>query len=178
MSIYFNKSLSKIFDVPYNPNLDYIGEDDVAGESNCHGELNPHYGFKHNDEWKKAASIRTTGEKNPMFGKKKDARLNEIHRQKMLTHNPMWNEEIKKKNSLSRTGRKAKPETLQRISDSLSKEWELISPNNELVKIKNLKKFCDQLGINVSNMHKVCTGKRKSYKGWKSLAHIAKQADN
>ncbi len=175
MSIYFNKSLSEIFDLKYNPKLDYIGNVVVDGDSNCHGENNPHYGLKHSDEWKNEASKRNIGEKNPMFGKKKNAKLNEIHRTRMLKNNPMWNEEVKRKNSLVRTGRKAKPETIQKMSDSLSKEWHLISPENELIKVKNLKKFCDQLGINVSNMHKVCTGKRKSYKGWKSKMHLAKQ---
>jgi hypothetical protein len=175
MAIYYssqklNKSLSEIFDVPYDPNID-LAEDIESIKNNSYatnvGENNPNYGLKHTDEWKKEASERVSGQKNPMYGKKKDPILHEKHREFLLTKNPMWDENIKRKSVLARTGRKAKPETLQKMSDSLSKEWTLLSPQNEIVKIKNLKKFCENLGLDVSNMHKVTTGKYKQHKGWK-----------
>lgn len=171
MSIYFNKTLSEIFGVSYDQKLDHIGDDleniKKNSFSTCEGVHNPNYGNKHTDEWKEEASERVSGKNNPMYGKAKDPILNEKHRKILLTKNPMWNEEIKKKNTLARTGRKAKPETVQRMSDSLSKEWSFISPENEIVKIKNLKRFCKNLGLDVSNMHKVATGKYKQHKGWK-----------
>lgn len=165
-----NKNLSELFDVPYNPNID-LDEDIESIKNNSFatnvGENNPNYGLKHSDEWKKEASERVSGTKNPMYGKKKDPILNEKHRNFLLTKNPMWDEDIKRKNALARTGRKAKPETLQKMSDSLSKEWTFLSPQNEIVKIKNLKKFCENQGLQVGNMHNVATGKVKQHKGWK-----------
>lgn len=48
------------------------------------------------------------------------------------------------------------------------KEIELINPIGDLVKIKNLSKYCRENNLSVTHMHHVWTGKCMSCKGWSS----------
>lgn len=50
------------------------------------------------------------------------------------------------------------------------KEYIIISPKGEQIKIKNLSKFCRENQINLRNMHSVKVGKRNNCKGWKLIA--------
>lgn len=49
---------------------------------------------------------------------------------------------------------------------SLSKSFSFISPNGCLINLYNLQKFCRDNNLQVSHMHSVSTGKRKTHKGW------------
>lgn len=46
------------------------------------------------------------------------------------------------------------------------KEYELVSPSGDLVKIKNLTSYCKENGINRSGLSMLACGGLKSYKGW------------
>jgi len=57
------------------------------------------------------------------------------------------------------------------------KKWTLISPNGKIYKITNLRKFCDDIGLNFGGMWQVATKYRqngrtpaKAHKGWKGYA--------
>jgi hypothetical protein len=47
------------------------------------------------------------------------------------------------------------------------KKWELISPNNEILVVQNLYKFCLENSLDQGLMSAVSKGKRKHHKGWK-----------
>lgn len=51
----------------------------------------------------------------------------------------------------------------------IAKEFELLDPEGNLVKGKNLVQFCEELGLNAGNMHNVITGRVNSCKGYKSV---------
>ena len=48
-----------------------------------------------------------------------------------------------------------------------AKEYKVTSPDGEVYVIKNLKKFARDHELSYPGLHKVCTGLRKHYKGWK-----------
>jgi len=57
-------------------------------------------------------------------------------------------------------------ETKQKLSEHFAKPYLFIDPNGKIVEGKNLKKFCKELNLSVSDMHKVLTSRRPSYKGY------------
>ena len=68
---------------------------------------------------------------------------------------------------LSRIGFKQPESQKQKVSEKLSDEWEVTSPTGEIQKIKNLRKFCSENGLDQGNMVKVSKGIIKQNKGWK-----------
>lgn len=58
--------------------------------------------------------------------------------------------------------------TIYREEHHSSKEFELLDPQGNLIKGRNLTKFCEDLGFNANNMCNVLSGVAKSYKGYKS----------
>lgn len=112
------------------------------------------------------------GEKNGMYG---SARFGSL--------NPMWgkkhSEEAKEKQRIKRkewfknneSPSKGKPclESIKKaLSEKNSKEYELISPEGNIVKIKNLTKFAKENNLNIGCLYHVVFGRNKSHKGWKN----------
>ncbi len=62
----------------------------------------------------------------------------------------------------------AKYPRIHRENNPTSKEFELLDPDGNLVKGKNLTLFCEELGVNPAAMWHVVKGDLKSYKGYKS----------
>lgn len=52
------------------------------------------------------------------------------------------------------------------ISQSMSKEFTIKSPNGEIIKGKNISKFCKENNLSSSHICNVIKGKVKSHKGW------------
>ena len=82
-------------------------------------------------------------------------------------------EETKLKQSLANKGKipynKGVPNTTKqkdKISEKLSKLWEVVYPNGKIIRIKNMDKFCKENGLFKSNMYKVAYGKQKHHKGF------------
>ncbi len=59
------------------------------------------------------------------------------------------------------------PKTI-RENHPLSREFELLDPDGNLIKGKNLTRFCEELGIDRGGVNSVLRGSRPSYKGFKS----------
>lgn len=81
--------------------------------------------------------------------------------------------ETKTKQSLANKGRtphnKGKHNTeeqKQKISQKLSKCWEVVYPDGKIIQVKNMDKFCKENGLFKSNMYKVSYGKQKHHKGF------------
>jgi len=53
------------------------------------------------------------------------------------------------------------------LGNKLSKEYLIFDPNNKIIKIKNLTKFCRDNKLNNGNMFSVVSGKKKTYKGYR-----------
>ena len=51
----------------------------------------------------------------------------------------------------------------------LKRNYTLVSPTNQTVQIKNLKKFCKDNNLNEGGMYGVYKGRYKHYKGWKFI---------
>jgi len=89
---------------------------------------------------------------------------------KRLSDSHMGNkhtEETKKKISDFFKGKKPSENTRLGSIDKNSKTWKFISPNNEIVQIKNLKQFCKDNNLSYSEMYSLTNGTRISpHKGW------------
>lgn len=79
-------------------------------------------------------------------------------------------EETKKKLSEFFKNKKPHPNTAKGASEKNSKEYKFISPEGNVVTIKNLKKFCDNNNLSDSKMVLVNKGKRNHHKNWKKYA--------
>jgi len=69
--------------------------------------------------------------------------------------------------SLTRKG-KTKFSDVGRLETSrkLAKSYQVTSPTGEVYVGKHLSDFCISMGLNKSNMSRVCRGKQTHYKGW------------
>lgn len=119
------------------------------------------------------------GERNGFISEETKQKISKSNTGKIRTP------EMLKKLSESHMGNKPTKETLKKISDFFkgkkpsentrlgsikknSKEWNFISPNEELIKIKNLKQFCKDNNLSYSEMFSLAKGTRISpHKGWK-----------
>jgi group I intron endonuclease len=52
-------------------------------------------------------------------------------------------------------------------TEKQAKIFKIISPNDEIVVAKNIRKFCRDNNLNYEKIRMVLNGKRKSYKGWR-----------
>lgn len=141
------------------------------------GENNPRFGDHRNwielhgdkktSKLKEDMSTRNIGTNNPMYGKsREDLRI------RNLTDNPAKKESSRKKISefaKSRVGLNSplygKPKSLksiEKMQDTKSLNWEIISPTNEKFIIKNLRKYCRDHNLNHGNLQS-----KGKYKGWK-----------
>ena len=74
--------------------------------------------------------------------------------------------ESRKKLSDMRKGVKKSDEHKKNISLSKSKNWLIITPAGECIKIKNLEKYCNENNLCGSKMSLVASGKRNHHKGY------------
>jgi len=85
-----------------------------------------------------------------------------------LGHNPEKTQQHKNKISKSLKGRKKTKEHIQSAAIARSKEYKMISPNGEMIVIKNMSEFCRNNKLNQSHMISVFLGRYgfKSHKGY------------
>jgi len=76
-----------------------------------------------------------------------------------------WTQEHKDKISLSTKGKPKTEEHSKNISKGMSKEWIVIKPTGEQIRVINLNKYCLENNLNMSKMSAVALGKRKHHKG-------------
>ena len=160
---------------------------EIESNSGCDGVNNGFYGKRHTEETKKLLREKTLelcknekfkmtranfGEKNGMY---QSARFGEL--------NPMWKKkhsgETKLKQSNKRKewfknnenpmkGRKLSKKQKEQISERNSKEYTLINPNGETVKIKNLTKFARDNNLSIGCLQQLVAGRNKTHRGWKN----------
>lgn len=79
----------------------------------------------------------------------------------------------KHKSNISKalTGRKLTPEHISAAAFGRSKEYLMLNPNNEIVKIKNMSEYCRNNNLNQSHMISVFLGREgfKTHKGYKKI---------
>ena len=161
--------------------------DPEEGVNSYEGELNPFYGKRHTDETKKIIGdiIRhksatdekfrqsriNRGEKNGMYGSKRCGELNPFYgRTHSEESKKLQSEKIKewyRKNENPRKGKKMSEEDKSKIAERNSKEYKLISPEGNIVEIKNLRQFARDNDLSIGCMEQVVAGRNKSHKGWK-----------
>lgn len=56
-----------------------------------------------------------------------------------------------------------------RARETLEASWVITNPQGQILNIVNLRKFCDDNGLDQGNMVKVSQGILKQHKGWKCL---------
>lgn len=178
------KKLNNIFNICGE---EILYEEYEGISSSYKGSGNPFYGKRHTKETKillrkitlelcKSDKFRMSrslkGEKNGMYGSKRSKELN-----------PMWgkkhSEETKQKQSKKRKewfqnnesplkGKPCSEEKKRILSEKNSKQYKLISPEGEIIKIKNLTKFAKENNLNIGCLQHVVAGRNKSHKGWKN----------
>lgn len=70
------------------------------------------------------------------------------------------------------------PANREKVSNGVSKVWNVTYPDGKVVVVKNLLKFCRELGLSLGNLHLTSTGKRKHHKGYKVKPHITEKEQN
>lgn len=122
------------------------------------------YGAKenHSEETKKKISNKRKGMK---FSKEHRENISKNSRKHQTP-------ETKEKIRVAGLGRKWTPETLKKMSISAkkrlpnSKEYIIITPQNEEITIKNLAKFCRENNLTPSAMHHILDGSQKTHRGY------------
>jgi len=112
--------------------------------------------YKCSNETKQKLSIKSSGENNGMHNKK---HTNEAKR-KIGLKNSGENNGLRKlvKNN---------PNIIKGENNHKSKSYKIIDPNNNIITIKGLRKFCRENNLHHSNMIKVADNKQKNHKGYK-----------
>lgn len=64
-------------------------------------------------------------------------------------------------------GSKRSPDACRNIGNSKSKNYIATSPDGLEIKLRNLKQFCYEQGLEYTSMSKVATGKATHHQGWK-----------
>lgn len=73
-----------------------------------------------------------------------------------------------RKLSIIATGRKQSAETIQkRVSKFKGQYWKVVSPEGEDILIRNLARFCRDMGLDVEKMYRVSKGTYAQHRGWK-----------
>lgn len=79
----------------------------------------------------------------------------------------------KGKNSY-RYGTKHTSELKQKWSLERGRDFQILSPNGEIVSGNNICKFCEKYNFTESSINYVINGKLKSYKGWRNISDYGK----
>jgi group I intron endonuclease len=101
-------------------------------------------------------------------GKKRtpEARQNMSNAHKGKKHTPEQRKKISDANKGSNNAFYGKHHTQESI-DKFSKTYTLISPNGEVMTMKNMAEHCRKYNLNKGNMNSMAKGHRKSCQGWK-----------
>ncbi len=185
--IYFKFDTSKLCKVFNIENMGVIEDTFIYDkELSCAGEKNGFYGKKHTKETKDIISekVKLLCEQNPEFNESRKNRgsKNGMYQSNRFGElNPMYgktqSEETKQKISDAAKeryknrphpvlGNKLSEEQKSQIAERNSKEYELISPEGNPIKLKNLEKFARENNLSVNCLRHVLSGRNKSHKGW------------
>jgi len=185
--IKFNtKKLNETFNIDTTSEIIH---EEYEGNSGCEGELNPFYGKKHSEETKEILRQMTLElckdenfrmsranhkEKNGMYGSTRFGELNPMwgktHSEEAKLKQSEKRKEWFKKNESPLKGKPCPETTKQKLSEKNSKEYILISPEGEMIKIKNLTKFAKENNLNIGCLQHVVSGRNKSHRGWKNAS--------
>ena len=119
----------------------------------------------------------TTETRQKMREKKLGKKLTPQHIQKISQSNlgKIFTEETKNKISSKLKGNKNfegktfTDEVKLILSEHKAKDWQLLSPNNEIINIHNMRKFCIDNNLHHSAITKVLQGKQSHHKQWKKV---------
>ena len=76
-------------------------------------------------------------------------------------------DETKLKQSLALKGRPSNPKAIKAMTDKISLDWIVTTPNGQTLQIRNLAQFCGDNGLNYRKMHAVGNGKYSQHKGYR-----------
>lgn len=119
-------------------------------------------------EYRKNMSIACSGEKNGFFGKTHSEEFKA--KQKSANLNKKLSKETCLKMSSSHLGTKQSKETNDRKSVANAKNtYQVTTPENEIIIVKSLSRYCYEVGLNQKYLHAVALGKRNHHKGYKVI---------
>lgn len=153
-------------------------------------------GIKRSDEFKKKISLfnknKTPEEKQKIIDAIKKANIGRVSPTKgiktgknpnnktckgMKFPNRKFTPEGYKK--ICESNRRPKPEGyFEMISAIRAKTYFFINPNGDMVTIINMKKYCEETGLNKSRMYQVAKGNEKQHKGWTIVPYIEPEFRN
>jgi hypothetical protein len=72
--------------------------------------------------------------------------------------------------SMGKLGNKAQRVKFELLGRTIAeKEWTVVSPEGETLRITNMAQFCRERGLDKGHMSSVLAGNRKHHKGWKAF---------
>lgn len=77
-----------------------------------------------------------------------------------------WSEEYKMNMKIVCSGLKKSESHKKKISECKSKDWLVITPTGQKMKIKNMENYCKDNGLSSSKMYSVASKLRKHHKGY------------
>lgn len=188
-SYYFDTStLNRTFNI--SPEFDTVLYEEYEYEmGDWSAECNPFYGKKHTDETKQILREKTLknleddsfrmsranyGEKNGMYGSARYAEDNPMwgktHSDKTRKLISEKRKEWFKHNESPLKGRPCSESTKKALSDKNSKQYKLVSPEGQVVEVKNLTQFARDNDLSIGSLQHVVAGRNKTHKGWKKYA--------
>jgi group I intron endonuclease len=133
------------------------------------------YGYKHTEESKMKMSEKRRGEPSHRKGKHHSEETKRKMSERVIEmglykgrKNPMFDVHRFGINS-PHYEKTHSEETKQIIGDKNSKIYTFLSPENNVISIKNLKSFCSKNNLNYSCMNNVLSGRHKQHKGYRKL---------
>lgn len=91
----------------------------------------------------------------------------QIAKMKLSLKGRVFSQEHRDRIGLAHKGRIHSPESIAKYAETRSEWWIVITPEGTEMKIKNLKAFCRDNGLDQRHMSKVANGKAKHHKQWR-----------
>jgi hypothetical protein len=133
-------------------------------------------GKPRSEEFKRKQSERMKGKNNPNYGKPRseEFKRKQSERMKGKKHTKetrqKWSEQ-RKGEKHPNYGKKRDVEIVNKVAEKNSKEFSIINPEGEIIRGKNIAKFCRENNLDKSTVCNMINYKRgiKSHKGYRAL---------
>lgn len=106
----------------------------------------------------KKGNAKRKGENHPFYGKKRP-------KQSLVMKSKAFGK-FRTKEHQEKLDNRFNQKYIERVSNSISRDWIVIQPNGTKIIIHNMDKFCKDNGLNKSCMSAVSKGKQKTHKGY------------
>jgi group I intron endonuclease len=155
---YAYKEAESFFIMEYNSNNPEFGYNLTSGGEGTSGYIV-------SDSTRKKQSLAKKGRK---LSKEHAEKLRNSNKGRIVSTETKQKISEKLKGNKNFLGKGFTDEVKQKLSDQKSKEWTVISPEGNIVFLRNMRKFCIENELSPSAMSRVMKGMQHHHKGWTS----------